>query len=112
MSGCSSCRFVFDIGPGKGYCYAAEAQEKYKIQQSAVADEGHQAMTQAQSLYSTRLSALCRLYPVLCRLHSPAGSEIETRLLDLPAYSTPITSSNVRSFSAIRFHEPASCVPK
>ena len=29
LSGCSSCRFVFDIGPGKGYCYAAEAQEKY-----------------------------------------------------------------------------------
>lgn len=29
LSGCSSCKFVFDIGPGKGYCYAAEAQEKY-----------------------------------------------------------------------------------
>lgn len=29
LSGCSSCRFVFDMGPGQGYCYAAEAQEKY-----------------------------------------------------------------------------------
>lgn len=29
LTGCSSCKFVFDIGPGKGYCYAAEAQEKH-----------------------------------------------------------------------------------
>ena len=29
LTGCSSCKFVFDIGPGKGYCYAAKAQEKH-----------------------------------------------------------------------------------
>lgn len=30
LPGCSTCRFTFDPGgPGKGYCYAHEAQEKY-----------------------------------------------------------------------------------
>ena len=28
LTGCSHCAFVFDIGPGKSYCYAAEYGEK------------------------------------------------------------------------------------
>lgn len=28
LSGCSTCNFVFDIGPGRSYCYANRASHK------------------------------------------------------------------------------------
>lgn len=28
LTGCSTCDWVFDIGPGRGYCYAGKACDK------------------------------------------------------------------------------------